>query len=52
MKQEKVNNKMVFGNKNNTSSHYRIKSGSDFVAVGEIVKECVERLKILRREYQ
>ncbi len=52
MKKENVHNDSVFGNKNNTSSHYHIKSGSNPVPVGEIVKQCVEQLKTKRNEYQ
>ena len=52
MKTENANNELVLGNKNNTSSHYRINGGKNPVPVGEIVKQCVELLKIKRYEYQ
>ena len=54
MKTENKNNELVLGNKDNTSSHYRIKSSVDGnpVPVGVIVKQCVELLKMKRYEYQ
>lgn len=52
MKRENENNRLVLGNKDNTSSHYRINSGKNPVPVGEIVKQCVELLKQKRYEYQ
>ena len=52
MKKENVHNDSIFGNRNDTSSHYRIKSGSNPIPVGEIVKQCVELLKQKRYEYQ
>lgn len=52
MKTENANNELVLRNENNTSSHYRIKSGSNPVQVGEIVKQCVEQLKMKRYDYQ
>ena len=38
MKKENVHNNSVFGNKNNTSSHYHIKSGGVKVQLMAIVK--------------
>lgn len=50
MKKDNLRNEPVLENKNNTSSHYRIKSDSNPVPVGEIVKQCVELLKQKRYE--
>ena len=46
MKTENKNNELVLGNKDNTSSHYRIKWDKNPVQIGEIVKQCVEQLKM------
>jgi len=52
MKKENVHNELVLENKDSSSSHYHIKSGSNPVPVGEIVKYCVEQLKKKSYEYQ
>lgn len=53
MKRKNVNNELVvLGNKDNASSHYRINGGGNTVQVGEIVKQCVELLKMKRYECQ
>ena len=46
MKTENVNNELVLGNKDNSSSHYRIKWDRNPVQIGEIVKQCVDELKV------
>ena len=53
MKRKNVNNELVvLGNKDTASSHYRINGGGNTVQVGEIVKQCVELLKMKRYECQ
>ena len=52
MKTENVNNELVLGNKDNTSSHYHINGEKNPVPVGEIVKHCVKLLKQKRYEHQ
>ena len=52
MKQSEKYSEKDFGKRSDTSSHYRINCGKEPVAVGEIVKQCVELLKQKRYEYQ
>ena len=52
MKQPEKYSEKDFGKRSDTSSHYRINCGKDPIQIGEIVKQCVEQLKIKRYEYQ
>lgn len=52
MKQTEKYTEKYFGKRSDTSSHYRINLGRNPVLAGEIVKQCVELLKMKRYEYQ
>lgn len=52
MKRESTPNESIVGNRSDTSSHYRINCGKNPVPVGEIVKYCVEQLKMKRYKYR
>jgi hypothetical protein len=52
MKRESTPNESIVGNRSDTSSHYRINCGKNPVPVGEIVKYCVEQLKMKRYGYR
>ncbi len=52
MKQSEKYTEKDFGKRNGASSHYRINCGKNPIQIGEIVKQCVEQLKMKRYEYQ
>jgi hypothetical protein len=48
MKQSKIHTKNDFGKRSGSSSHYRINRGENPVHISEIIKRCLEELRMKR----